>query len=198
MKNFIIIIIIALSLIEIIHMNKKYRVLTFAIKSQIEITENCNNKMNVLKENIIRHWKNENPSFSDSLVLDEKSNIISKNILTNQCPLLIFRFSELNCSTCINNQLSLIIDSLQSKRINYIIISDYKNIRNLGLFKKSNSIRTQVYNCKQLLINETITPYYIILNKNGALSDLFYPDEQFPELTASYLEIISNKYFKNY
>jgi hypothetical protein len=195
-KNLFVLILIILSIFAIIYQTINNYKLTMSLKRQSIVFNNTLSDMSLLKENILNSWKIENTILTDSLIKDEDNNVIIKSNLIKRSPLLIFRFSELNCSTCIQDQLSLLSDLLQSNDINYIIISDYNSIRNLGIFKRVNAIKVPIYNCKQLLNRETITPYYFVLNKNGTISDFYYPDKKFPEISKEYLKLIHEKYFQ--
>ena len=131
--------------------------------------------------------------FTDS-IFDEKNNIVSLKEMSNNEPTLIFRFSRVNCSECIIEQIDIIKEFTQKNNIKYLMVCDYNNIRELGLFKRTNGIIDPVFDCSQLLINEVKTPCFFIYSK-GNVVDVFFPDDDFTHLTKAYLNIISEKYF---
>jgi hypothetical protein len=114
--------------------------------------------------------------------------------MSNNKPILVFRFSRLNCSKCIIEQIDIIKEFTQENNIKNIMICDYNNIRELGLFKRTNGIVDPVFDCSQLLISEVKTPCFFIYSK-GNVVDVFFPDDDFKHLTEAYLDIISEKYF---
>ncbi|WP_125910839.1 hypothetical protein [Bacteroides timonensis] len=75
-----------------------------------------------------------------------------------------------------------------------MIIADYSNKRNLGLFKRSNGINNHIYNCEGLIDGENRTPYFCIYFK-GVISNIFFPDDDFRELTKYYIDKMREMYF---
>ncbi|MDR2915882.1 MAG: hypothetical protein LBV74_13815 [Tannerella sp.] len=57
-----------------------------------------------------------------------------------------------------------------------------------------NRISETVYSSKNLIDGETDAIYFCIYYQ-GVVTDVFFPDENFPDLTKSYLNEMSNKYF---
>lgn len=131
--------------------------------------------------------------FTDSLV-DESNNVVSLQEISNDAPILIFRFSRVNCSKCIVEQIDIIKKFTQRKDIEYLMICDYNNMRELGLFKRTNGIIDQVYDCSQLLLDENKTPCFFVYCQ-GRVVDVFFPDDDFKYLTDRYLDVVSKKYF---
>ncbi|MCX6327698.1 MAG: hypothetical protein NT144_13765 [Bacteroidia bacterium] len=191
------IILITLSLGLIIYQTIIIRKLGTSLKQVNSINEAIKNEKDVLTENLILHWKNENGKIADSIIWDENFGVISKSILISKGPVLIFRFSEFNCKTCIDELLKLINDRLHDKHINFIVVGNFQNSRALSVFKSVKQLNCPIYNSKKLVTNESITPYFFILSEDGTISELFYPDNLFPVLSSKYIEIIEEKYFSN-
>jgi hypothetical protein len=150
--------------------------------------------ISILKGNIIESWKIERSKLNIDNILDEDGKKLNIENLSSQFPILIFRFSKVDCSECVVKQIGLIKKLMHNDKIRYMMICDYSNKRNLGLFKRVNSITNTVYDCDKLIENEIKTPFFC-LYFNGYISNIFFPDDDFPELTESYLNEISGKYF---
>lgn len=198
MKKIILwVILFTLTLGLIIYQSFIIRRLGTSLKQVNVINEVMKNKKDILYENLFLHWKNENGKISDSIIWDETQSSIPSSILIGKGPVLIFRFSELSCITCIDDLLKHIDKQLQNKHVNFITIGDFENPRSLLAFKIVHQLKWPMFYSKKLLTNETVTPYFFILNENGTVSELFYPDNEFPELSSQYFGIIEEKYFSN-
>jgi hypothetical protein len=171
------------------------------IKKQVIQIENLHNNnwklyhhIVVLKNNIIDSWQFERNILQLDSVFDENGERLSSEYLRSQHPILIFRFSKVDCSECVVKQIDLIKRLVCNDKIKYMMIGDYSNKRNLGLFKRTNAITNPIYNCEKMVKNENKTPYFCIYF-NGYISNVFFPDDDFPELTESYFKKITEKYF---
>lgn len=116
-------------------------------------------------------------------------------------PTLVFFFSKLACPPCINHELT----NLKSKETifgvnNTLIITDFDNHRDIVMFCKINEIKYAMYILNNKDINSLLfsKPYlsYFILSKEMKMREVFLVDKDSPELTSSYLETVSYKYFK--
>lgn len=114
---------------------------------------------------------------------------------------LIFRYSELHCDECVDQQ----IESLKKykERIgneNILILADYANINNLILFKRLNSIEIPVYRLSKkmnLKLEEKDVPYFFVIDSSFTARDFFIPIKEIDGYTDNYLNIISEKHFNN-
>ena len=132
---------------------------------------------------------------NEDQIVDEDGKSLSEDYFDNEKPVLIFRFSKLNCSSCIEKQVGMLLKLIESN-VKYMLIGDYSNKRELGIFKRVNEIKDIVYACEIMLPSEQKTPYFCVLFR-GVVSDVFFPDENFPELTQSYLKEMKTKYFSD-
>jgi hypothetical protein len=147
-----------------------------------------------LKINMIDGWILERETLNMDRIVDEDGKKIDATCFPLGEPVLLFRFSKVDCSDCVVQQIDIIKELIVNSRVKYMMICNYANKRNLGMFKRVNAIHDQVYDCDKMLDGEQRTPYCCIY-RHGIVTDVFFPDDDFPELTKSYFETISAKYF---
>jgi len=152
-------------------------------------------RISILKHHMIDTWKFDKTAVNMDAIYDEEGNKLDTASLNALSPVLIFKFSKINCMDCVVKQIDVIKEFMQYDRMKSMMICDYDNKRELGLFKRTNAIKNQVYCSKKLFNNEHRTPYFGVYF-NGFITDIFFPEaEVFPELTTLYLEEINKKYF---
>ncbi len=128
-------------------------------------------------------------NFKDTTV--RLGDVIKPNIL-------IFKFSEFNCNTCVDKQIELITKwKKKSKTNNVLIITKYNNIRDFIIFKRLNSLdNILILNLKQPLnIGLEEDPFFFTINKTLEVNDFFIPIKEKPNRTLDYLNAISKKHF---
>ena len=155
-----------------------------------------NHLVSLLKSDMINTWKFDRLAVNNDSIFDEEENKVDTEYFKSSSPILLFRFSKVNCMDCVVKQIDVIKELIKNESINYMMICDYDSKRDLGHFKRSNAIKNPVYNCKNLLENESKTPFFGIC-RNGVISDVFFPNQDFPDLTAIYLQEMKSKYFSN-
>lgn len=151
-------------------------------------------KMSILKDDIAERWMIERSELNINDVFDENNNKLDIESFSSTLPVLIFRFSKINCSECVVKQIDLVKKLVQNHQIQYLMISDYSNQRDLGFFKRVNKINNIIYDSKKLIDKENKTPFFCIYF-NGYISDVFFPEDEFPELTEAYFKEMNDKYF---
>lgn len=169
--------------------------LSHSKKVLIENNNRSINDLSLLKEMLTNSILLENSSLSDSTIFNEENIQVDKELLLCAKPTLVFRYSKLNCTSCILKNINTINMMVEKRKIRIIIISDYNSKRELGLFKRINNIENEVFNCSLLSNNENHTPYFCIINEKGKLNNVFFPDDNFVGLTEKYLDIMTQKYF---
>lgn len=81
---------------------------------------------------------------------------------------------------------------------NVLLLTSSTNTRVISPFKRINNIPIDIYSTKIEFSTDKMSssvPFYFILNKNGVISHVFYPDKENGELTKKYLEIIASIFF---
>lgn len=104
----------------------------------------------------------------------------------------VFRFSNWNCSICINKELSNINTcKSQNPESKIIIIASFKNDSEFYKFNKINELKVPIYNySKKMNIFHDKTgdfPFYFKVSSHLIASDIFVPEKRFPDITYGYL-----------
>lgn len=133
------------------------------------------------------------------VLFDEKSNRINLLQLSEKGPILIFKYSALNCNVCVDEQISLLKKA--AKDIgpgNITILTDYNTERELYQFIRMNQIDLQVFNSRNIELTEIdkSIPYYFILDNSYTLKLLFIPVTGDSLLTQQYFKKITERFFK--
>jgi len=132
----------------------------------------------------------------DIKVTTEDSSSFSKEIET--LPKFVFFHSELDCNSCVEEDITLINDfsnDIGSKNI--ILLASYNNKRDLHLFRRINKINSFIYNTASvgLPIEELNLPFCFVINKNFKSECVFIPLKEDKSNFKRYLKIIKEKYF---
>lgn len=129
---------------------------------------------------------------------DYKGDSIRLIDLISERNTLIFRYTELGCSPCIDEQLEILNKFQQESKQSIVILSYYRNIRNLGMLMRSHKLTIPVYNFQLNLlpfqIDSLNIPYFFVLNQNHTCSHFFIPEKNYSELTESYLQSLINPF----
>ena len=106
-------------------------------------------------------------------------------------PLLIFRYSDMQCKPCFEKSLELIRETFDSTA-QVLIVNSHKTDRDFKIFKMVNQIVHKNYLVPYGVFDWEIekygTPYFFILNTNNKISNIFIPDIKYYDQTLKYLE----------
>lgn len=145
---------------------------------------------------------NNNGVELNDIMLKDSLGIISplKNILEKEKrQILVCRFSQFHCESCVNFSIQSILHSHFFKKENLLFLGSYDNNRIFNREKKLYGIdKFKTYNVLNLNIplEELGFPYFFVLNENLTISHIVIPDKSTPALTQKYLELINERYFK--
>ena len=114
---------------------------------------------------------------------------------------LVFCYSELNCSTCVEKEFENLKKISSEIGVNNIIIlASYTNIRDLSVFMRVNDNKFPVYKINNnklgLLIDKYDSPYLFVTNRNMIANQIFLPLKEIPLLSDMYYNVIKTRYFK--
>jgi hypothetical protein len=166
--------------------------------SSRHVKDSIQNK--ILLNNVVQQLENSGIVLHDVTIEDVDNKTYKLKALIKGRSKLIFMFSELNCQTCIDMQLSG-IEQL-SKDIgskNIILLASYKNKRDLFQFARINMIKTVIYNFNksdiQIPITEANVPFFFIINPDLTSTCFFIPEKSLPKHTTTYLKIVKHRFF---
>lgn len=117
---------------------------------------------------------------------------------------LFFKYSELSCSPCIQQEIQILKKFSNSmNNSNLFVLTSYEDIGRLYRFKRINEIENltlinisdqQLFS--SLSLEKEHIPFYFVVDSNLILSSMFVPDKTKPILTNRYLRLV-NKYVLN-
>lgn len=142
--------------------------------------------------------KLQNEKLNNVLFSDENGDTTRLSDLISTYPKFIFKYSEVNCATCIDEQFKLIKEV--EKKVgahNIIIFTKYNSVRDLSKFIRTNKIEYRVLNMidDKLSINDSEVPYYFILDFHCIIKHPYIPVPHYSEPVLEYFSEVSNIYF---
>jgi len=149
--------------------------------------------------------ENENLKMPNSLkLLDmQGDSIFAKDIFSKK--MLVFRYSILNCSDCVNAEFDGLINEFlidKSKIKNTCLLAYYEKARDLLVdYRKfqDKHINIQMYilpiNQFNIPIEIQNLPYFFTIDSSLIMSDFFIPMKEKPDWSISYLKLVFKKYF---
>ena len=160
-----------------------------------------NDELHAYQINFATNIRNSNIRLEEVPVKDSLSNVLLlKDVLKNsQEQILVCRFSELHCESCVNFSIQLFrhwADSIGKN--NTLFLGSYRSNKIFNRAKPLYGIHNlNVYNVSELNIpaEELGFPYYFVLDSALRVTDVFVPDKAVPELTDKYLKMIHKRYF---
>jgi len=162
-----------------------------------------NDERHSYKLNFMTNIQNSHVKLNKKVTLkDSLSNIFSFADILNESreQILVCRFSELHCESCVNFSIQLLLQQTDTiGKNNILFLGAYRNNKIFNRVKQLYGIHNQnVFNTAELNIpaEELGYPYYLVLHNDLTISDVFVPDKAVPTITKKYMEMISKRYFK--
>ena len=138
-------------------------------------------------------FSNSSLEMNTTIMVKQESSVIPFSDLLESEYKLFFNFSDINCTTCINQEVENIkafSDSLGTEKI--VLLANYRNERALIIFKRMNNLQNEIYNLNfeqlGLPIENYNLPYYFIANNSGITEHVFIPEKERSDLSAKYYE----------
>lgn len=154
------------------------------------------------RTNLITGIENNNIILKNILVKDSLNNILPLDSIffNGQDYILICRFSEINCESCINYSINSLLQYCDSiGKNNILFLGAYRNNKTFNKQKYLYGLKTfNTLNTNELpLPAENLGyPYYIVVNKSLQIQHIFVPSKRTPSSDSEYLNLICKKYFK--
>lgn len=172
-----------------------------ALMKSVEASFLQNAELRMHKENRLYELEYNGDFLSDSLLLTDVNGLkVKLRDVINENK-LILRYSELNCQTCVDeqiNNLNTYADSIGVDRI--LLFTNYETDVYMRRFKKLNKIKFAIYNMKtdaNKLLKDIGLPYMFVLSPNIKMrvQYMYIPQKEIPLLTSSYLKMVKDKFF---
>ena len=156
---------------------------------------------NLLLDNFQMQYANNEYSLNDFSLSDTSDTKINLSELLDDNYKIIFRFSYLHCSSCVEFELKNVMKIAQRiPKDRIIIIAEYDNKRGFTAFIKAHNITLPIYflneneHANNILQNENI-PYVCLMNKQMKIEHLFIPIKEVPIYSERYYHNIIQRYF---
>lgn len=188
----------------IIYFNSASEICSNKVYNLELVIEDGEDKYNSLIENDHIRFINNNLFLNkEKHVLKNETDSISLSTLINKFgKILVFRYSELNCMMCVDQELVELRKMIHENKMKIIIITTYGEMHDLFLFKRTNQlVDVDIYNIMEPFTNISIEknniPYYFVLDSDFILKDLFIPNKLFAKHSINYLHHIIESNQKN-
>jgi hypothetical protein len=113
-------------------------------------------------------------------------------MIVKKQPLLVLRYSDINCSTCYEDALDEMNEIYKDSTQLVIVLCSYINERDFFTFKRINRIKYILYKIPsdafKWPVEEYNTPYFFVLHPDMKISHIYIPNKSFPEMNKAYLE----------
>ncbi|TGV03451.1 hypothetical protein [Flavivirga rizhaonensis] len=150
------------------------------------------------EQNFVKESENENLILDQNTkFLDIEGNLIkAKDLFKSNS--VVLRYSETNCEACINAEINTLLKNNSDLKNSIVLIASYRNSRDLYVYYKEYE-KKGISNIKMfLLLDKSLNipieklnkPYYFCIDSNLRMSNFFIPQENKPQLSESYLQII--------
>ena len=135
----------------------------------------------------------------DAILRKWDGDSCSMNELLGERPKVIFNFRYYNCRTCLDEEL----ERLRSLKIkigqeNLVLISAFEDPRSHRAFEKEHNFEVFDIGMQKLGLPADVSglPYIMVLDKTLLARNLYFTAAEFSELTDSFYNIITEKYFR--
>ena len=165
-----------------------------------QFSEPREKRTELLLNNIFFHLESEGALMIDNIMVEsETGDTTTLKAILSRKPLLLLRYSELHCNLCVDHSISYLKSLADSVgQDNIAILTSYRTIRDLFLFKRINQIDFPVYripeNSLTIPADKYGFPYLFITDHTLVAKYIHIPDKDVPELTRILLAVIPSKF----
>lgn len=193
--QFPVFILVALNLIllgSLIYFHYSY---TQSMNASLRIRKALSNNL-MYQENIMKYqlYSDGRKLNSKLLLQKEKGEKVAFSKVVKK-QVLVFRYSELNCQSCVDAMLTQLQKNKKFNNSNTLLLAWYNNPSYLYQFKRMNRLNLNVFSIKTTsLPPDTLNiPYFYLLDKDLKVSNVFIPEEGDTASVASYLIFVEKR-----
>jgi len=144
------------------------------------------------KINFEHNCKMAGDSAPDIVCEKNKKEHLYLSALTKKKPLLIYRYANMECQPCFENELKELHGVFINSSEMVVILTSYRSMRDFYIFERKNNMDIPVYYINDDSFNWSVEdlqkPYFFILHSDMKISNIYIPSKDFPELNRQYLE----------
>ena len=129
------------------------------------------------------------------LSMDRENNFL-ENIISEQ-PLLVFRYSEIHCNSCVDQVVQQMNRLWQDGKRNMALIASYDEYQHFTSFVRANKLQMPTYLLQEEeakgVFDSEIPPYLFLLDQSLAVKYPFVPIKEMDESIQMYMDFIQHK-----
>ncbi|MFD2532892.1 hypothetical protein [Gracilimonas halophila] len=202
--GFIIIVLICINMYSLYIVQNKNKMVEEVVKMKNNTADTLNSVKNSVRENKFFEINENGKTINDELILnfgsDDRTNIKFESLLVNKYTYVI-DLGHLDCFSCmqgIKNILNPVTSFINNYGSKVVLLAEYRTQEDIEVLRRLTNLEVEIYskngNKLGLEIEDNITPYILILDKNLMVNNVFVPIEKFPELTSLYFTYTGNIY----
>lgn len=160
-------------------------------------------ELTTLYANFITEIENSNIQLEDVIIKDSLNVTLPLGSIfrKNQSEMLVCRFSEMDCESCINYSINTLLQwSNRIGKDNILFLGTYRNNKIFNRQKPLYGIDTLITvntDGVNLSAEDLGHPYYFILDSTLRVLNVFLPNKETPSIDNRYLELVCEKYFNS-
>ena len=116
---------------------------------------------------------------------------LSLSELVQNGPVLVYRYSDVNCSACVENEFHTLRQYFKNNTEKVAILCSYERESDIDGFRRTNLLKYPIYKAEMKAFSWDADlydrPYYFILYPDMKVSDFYIPAMEFPEESKEYL-----------
>ena len=116
---------------------------------------------------------------------------LSLSELVQNGPVLVYRYSDVNCSACVENEFHSLRQYFKKNTDKVAILCSYERESDIAGFRRTNLLKYPIYKAEMKAFSWDADlydrPYYFILYPDMKVSDFYIPAMEFPEESKEYL-----------
>jgi hypothetical protein len=128
-----------------------------------------------------------------SIITEEGQQVFLKDVIN--APILVYRFSEAQCSDCVEQQFKLFRSEKHNIPQNIILWGSYSNVRKIKIIKNTFDVDFKSYNVDKIDISldKFLNPFFFIITPDLTCHSFFTAIKENPAMTMLYLTTMKTK-----
>jgi peroxiredoxin len=146
------------------------------------------------KINFEHNCKMTGNSAPDIICRKNKEEELHLSALMKKRPLLIYRYANITCQPCFENELEELRGVFAYFPEAVVILTSYRIKKGVYIFETQNNMNIPIYYMDDDSFNWAVEdldkPYFFILHTDMKISNIYVPNKDFPEFDKQYLESV--------
>lgn len=125
------------------------------------------------------------------IMCEQSGKKISLSEIVQDGPVLIYRYSDVNCSACVENEFHTLRQYFKTNPSKVAIFCSYERESDIEGFRRTNLLKYPVYKAGMKAFSWDADlydrPYYFVLHRDMKVSDFYIPEMEYVEDSKEYL-----------